>query len=278
MGISVLLSIYSGTVAGDFAACLESIQQQALLPDQVVVVVDGPIDDSVDKELHSFEQCEKFAVDVLRFPENRGLGAALADGLDACRHELVARVDTDDISVPHRLETQKQHLVDFSDTSVVGGLLEEQYIDGERTLSLTRPVPLGVDIIRKSRYRNPLDHPTVMFRRSHVLNVGGYQPFPGFEDYYLWARLINQGHVIENLDTVLVTTLADDGYFVRRGGFRYVKHEMALARKFHQIGFHNTFQFIAFLSTRILVRLLPNSVRRWAYTRFLRRHSQQSAG
>lgn len=271
MAISVLMSIYSGTEPGEFSACLESVKAQTLLPSEVVVVIDGPVNTLVEQNLAELEKCTSFNVKVLRFAVNRGLGAALADGLVACQHGLIARVDTDDISVPERLETQYQHLLESPDISMVGGLLEEQYTSNNSTVPLIRPVPIGADeIVSKCRYRNPVNHPTVMFRREHVLQAGNYQSLLWFEDYFLWARLIMSRRSLGNLDKVLVRTNADRDYFDRRGGLKYLKQEIALTHKFREIGFHNILQSVIFICSRVLMRALPLRARSAVYARFLR--------
>lgn len=274
MGLSVLLSVYRGTEAEELARCLQSIADQTLAPDEVVVVLDGPVAPAVAAAISAFAEHGALPLRKLPFPRNRGLGPALADGLEACSHELVARVDTDDVSVADRFAVQVAEFTTDPALSVLGGLLEESYRQGHRQWTLTRPAPLGPDDIRRAAvYRNPLSHPTVMFRRQAVLDCGNYQPMLWFEDYDLWVRLLMAGHRCRNLDRVLVRAEADADYFQRRGGLTYLGRELALARRFRQLGFHRPLQSLRFILTRAGFRLVPLRLRSWLYFRMLRQRS-----
>ena len=269
---SVLLSIYRGTLAGEFREALQSVSTQTEVPRQLVAILDGPVADDVRDVLQDFASRTGIEVTQLDFTENRGLGPALADGVLACRYELVARVDTDDINLDDRFAAQLAHFSKHPDLDVLGGWLEEltTHPDGSQTRRI-RKVPGSEEDIRSgARFRNPLNHPTVMFRRQSVLDAGNYQPMLWFEDYELWARMLLSGCRIQNLSRVLVRAHADSDYFERRGGLRYLKQEFKLAGKLRQIGYHNFLDTLRFLGVRTLFRLIPNGFRRWGYAKVLR--------
>ena len=272
MNISVLMSIYLNTDPTELLSCLKSISDQSLLPSQVVVVLDGPVKSDVLDVLNTYREQAPFIVDLLKLPENRGLGEALAYGLETCRHDLVARVDTDDINLPNRFEVQHQYLEASPEVSVVGGFMEEVYLRDDKTVSCVRSVPTDKkSIVKSSRFRNPLNHPTVMFRKSHVLQCGSYKPLLWFEDYYLWARMMVKGYQIANIERTLVRTSADNQYFVRRGGLQYIRQEIDLTKKLRAIGFHNIFHSIRFIAVRLVIRIIPVRYRSWLYFRVLRK-------
>ncbi len=271
MKLSVLLSIYQGTTADELVRCLQSIEAQSCLPDEIVMVRDGPVSNAVEEAIARFGHRTRLALRQLPFAENRGLGPALADGLEACRGELVARVDTDDVSVPERFAWQVEAFDSDPGLAVLGGLLEERYRDGRGEHELVRPAPIEPEAIRRAAvYRNPFNHPTVMFRRQVVLDCGNYQPMLWFEDYDLWVRLLQAGHRCRNLDRVLVSAEADRAYFERRGGLRYLDRELALARRFRALGFHGPWQSLRFICTRAGFRLVPLRLRSWLYFHMLR--------
>lgn len=275
MKISVLMSIYINTDSRELLSCLQSIFEQTEAPSQVVVVVDGPIDNAVRTVLESFKKRAKYPVDIVEFSENRGLGAALADGLKSCRHELIARVDTDDVNLPLRFELQQRYFSESPEISVLGGLLEEVYKNENGETSYLRGVPVDLNKVSQSaRYRNPLNHPTVMFRKDHVLKSGNYKSLLWFEDYYLWARMIMKGYQLANINRVLVRTSADKNYFLRRGGLKYIKQELLLTSKFREIGFHNFLQTIRFIAVRFIFRVIPVNFRSWLYLQTLRRQNK----
>ena len=178
-------------------------------------------------------------------------------------------MDTDDINIETRFRLQFQAFVQFPELSVVGGLMEEKSPDGIQ--QMVRRVPNHhTEIHNAARFRNPLNHPTVMFRRADVIEAGNYQPMMWFEDYFLWARMLQKGYQFLNLDTVLVTTVVEPSYFDRRGGWQYLKREFALTRTLQHIGFHSPVDSGIFMLMRFLFRVMPNRLRSWLYIRALR--------
>ncbi len=257
---SVLMSVYARTRGDELRRCLDSLVAQQVPAAETVVVLDGPVSDDVLRQLEHYAE----ALHLVQVPleRNQGLGIALAHGLAACRHELVARMDTDDVCRPQRFARQLDFLARHPDIDVVGGAQVEAGDDGH----FDRRMPAEPEALAKmARLRNPLNHPTVMFRRQAVLDAGGYQPFALFEDYYLWARLLHRGGRIANLPEVLVESNADLRFFGRRGGLRYLGTEIRLAREFRRMGFHGWLDSVRFLLLRAPVRLLPSSLRSLAY-------------
>ena len=269
MPLSVLISIYSATTAQDLTACLDSLAAQTLPADEILIVEDGPLSEDTAKYLQQAKLL--LPIRVLSYPKNRGLGLALRDGLLECSYELVARVDSDDRSLSDRFLKQVTFLNANPNISVVGGGLREWFNRAKRPICKVRNGPIDPRHIgNRARRRNPLNHPTVMFRRSAVLSCGNYQPCELFEDYFLWARMVQTGYQIINLADVLVETDVDLNYFSRRGGFDYLGKEVAFAQKLRQIGFFSRADLVLFLIGRIPVRLIPLHLRPIFYRLFLR--------
>jgi hypothetical protein len=156
--------------------------------------------------------------------------------------------------------------------SVIGGWMKEYHQSIKGQAPVIRQTPLNHETLhRLSKRRNPINHPTVMFRKSHVLASGNYEPCLLFEDYFLWARMMTQGYFIANLPHVLVETEIDSNYFARRGGIPYVIKELHLLKKLRQIDFLSSIDMSIFILTRLPVRLLPLIVRRYLYRAFLRK-------
>ena len=264
------MSIYRATQANEMDRCLKSLSEQSLPPNQIVLVRDGPVEVSV-------EQCIKdhsrhLQIYHLHFPHNRGLGLALRDGLQACDHEFVARVDSDDWSLPERFALQLDYLLNNPSVSVIGGWLKEYYQDTAGPVGVVRQTPMcRSSIDRVARRRNPLNHPTVMFRKSHALSCGNYKPCLLFEDYFLWARMLMLGYQLANLPQVLVETQVGPQYFSRRGGIAYVRNELNLLKHLKAIGFLSSIDASIFILSRIPVRLLPLNIRQRLYKLFLRK-------
>jgi len=269
MQLSVLMSVYSRTIATDLTACLKSLGTQTLLADEIVIVLDGPLSEDT-------ANCIKMAmsslpIKTIPFSENRGLGHALRDGLLHCRHELVARVDTDDRCLPDRFFTQVEYLVANPDIALVGGAMREFYDPPNNTVCRVRCGPVHPEAVAyHARRRNPFNHPTVLFRKSAVLASGNYQSCNMFEDYFLWARMIKAGHRLANIPEVFVETQVDFDYFRRRGGINYIQYEFCFARKLTQIDFLSPIDGIVFLAGRLPFRIIPPRIRSFLYRNLLR--------
>ena len=267
---SVLASLYIGSKPSDLQRCLESVENQTLAPDQVVIVLDGPVVREIESLIYSFST--RLPIETLGLERNQGLGKALAAGLEICKHELVARVDTDDISLAQRFEMQVAFLLQNSEVAVLGAAMQETYCFKGKTVSRQR-MGAGeqLDVTKLARVRNPLNHPTVMFRKTLVESVGGYVDCPFFEDYYLWARIISANHKIANLSEVLVETEIDESYFSRRGGWEYMRAERQFLIRLRKLGFLKGYHLVFWIVARTPLRILPSGLRKFVYMLFLRR-------
>jgi glycosyltransferase involved in cell wall biosynthesis len=246
------------------------LTQQTLPAAEIVMVWDGLVDSSVETCVKRYEPVLPFR--HLRMRQNRGLGSALRDGLNACRNELIARVDSDDWSAPTRFEQQIEFLRAEPNVSVLGGWLKEWYHQKGTLVSAVRRSPLQHHSIKNTaKIRNPINHPTVMFRKSHILACGSYESCPLFEDYFLWAKLLTRGYVLRNLPEIFVETDVDSEYFRRRGGLAYIKNELNLIRKLEQIGFLNHFEACIFFLSRSPIRFTPVALRETLYRALLRK-------
>ena len=149
--------------------------------------------------------------------------------------------------------------------------MRELYESRGQIISAVRQVPVDPKtIISSAKKRNPINHPTVMFRKKVVIACGNYQNCPYFEDYFLWARLLESGCNLANLPVVLVETEIDSAYFERRGGINYIFDEVRLARKLYSIGFFSLIGIVWFLLIRLPVRLTPYTLRSSLYRYLLR--------
>lgn len=265
---SVLLPIYDGDLPDQLKDSLRSVTtEQQLRPAEVVVVQDGPISAALTDALLEQAAVSEVPVRIIELAENIGLGPALAEGLQACTHDVVARQDADDVSLPERFARQLPLIAAGYD--VVGsGLIE---FDGEADATgLERPVPVtAADIERGSRLAQPVFHPTVVYRRTAVQAAGGYQDMPLLEDYWLFGRMIHRGAQVTNVVEPLVKYRISGGAYARRGGLEMCRSELRLQWRFRRIGFTNNRQFLRNCVVRGIYRLVPEQVRRTAYRRIL---------
>ncbi|MVW71375.1 glycosyltransferase [Bordetella sp. 15P40C-2] len=266
---SLLMAVYAGDRACDLIAALNSVARSSLLPDQIVLVQDGPVGPGLIAAISQFQHTLNIERVVL--PENRGLGPALQTGLLRCTNALVARFDSDDILVPSRFHDQVSYFKAHPTTSVLGGWIAEFDSNPDDILTI-RQVPLTTAaIVKYAKKRNPMNHMTVMFRKEDVLASGGYRDDPGFEDYSLWARMLQKGFVFANVSKVTVLARTGTSMIRRRGGWRYVRLEFLLQATLYRAGIVGPIGVLRNLMLRIPARLVPAKVRSFIYKHALRR-------
>jgi glycosyltransferase involved in cell wall biosynthesis len=266
--LSVLLPVWAGDRPDFLTSAFEStVDDQTRPPDQVVIVQDGPVGDQLAGRIEKLAADSSVPVDVLALDHNIGLGPALDAGLAACRHPIVARMDADDISLPHRFAVQLPIIE--SGVDIVGsGLIE--FADDPNEVVGTRTPPIEpADIRARARFAVPFNHPTVMYRRDLVLSVGGYTDFSRMEDYLLWAKLILAGARVANVAEPLVKYRVGAGAYARRGGLAQLRTELAVQRRFRRLGFTTRGQWLRNVLVRGGYRLVPEGIRRTVYRRLI---------
>ncbi len=255
--LSVLMSVYKNDDAAYLRSSIDSILGQTTTPDELVLVKDGPLASALEETLKSYAGRSSALFKVVSTGENLGLGGALAIGLRCCTNEIVARMDSDDISVPYRFEAQTSYMRRHPEIDVLGSWISEFDTDPDRPYAI-RKVATEPDRIRKSAlFRNPMNHMTVMFKKSAVASAGGYQHFLWFEDYHLWARLLRKGFCLANMPEVLVKVRAGESMISKRRGLAYSKHELMLQKEFLRIGFINKEIFLFNVLSKGVSRMLP---------------------
>lgn len=266
---SVLMSVYILEQPEYLFTSLESIFNQTCLPDEVVLVQDGPLTDGLYKIISDFIQRYP-SLKTISLPQNVGLGSALNEGLRHCSNHLVARMDSDDICKTNRFEEQLKVFAAKPELSVVGSWVDE-FSSDPSIIASTRKLPqMPEQVLAFAHSKSPLNHPSVMFKKSTILSVGGYLPFYLFEDYFLWARLLNSGYLFYNIPESLVLMRTGNGLFARRGGWKYAKSEIRLQREFLKMGFIGYFTFMKNVTIRFTVRMMPNKLRAFVYKKLLR--------
>jgi len=272
-GFAVLMSCYGGDAPDAFETAFRSVTaEQTLPPDQVVLVIDGPLPGPLGQRVEAVVAACAAPVTVVRLPVNSGLGPALQTGLAHCAHEIVARMDADDVSLPRRFEVQVPLVREGLD--VLGSALLE-FTDDPSDIVARRDVQTDPVRIREGmRFRQTLNHPSVVFRASVIEAAGGYHDLPSLEDYLLFARLVAAGARVGNVAEPLVLYRVGAGAYARRGGRRLLRSELALQREFHRSGFTTTRQWARNVAVRGSYRVVPEGVRRAAYRRFFSRRAR----
>lgn len=267
---SVLICVYGKDNAGHFDCALDSIAKQTKLPDEVVLVVDGPISAEIQNVIDKYKGIfQNFITEYL--PENKGLGIARRVGTAMCSHELIAMMDADDIAVKDRFEKQLQCFEEDFALSVCGGYIYE-FIDNVENVVGVREVPLcnqEIKIFMKKRC--PFNHVTAMIKKSELEKSGGYLDWYYNEDYYLWLRMYLQGSKFQNIPQNLVYVRVGSDMYARRGGIKYFRSEKKLQQYMlkHKIIGHYTY-FVNIVKRFIVQVILPNKIRAFVFQKFAR--------
>lgn len=265
---ALLLPVYGGDNAAYVRDAFRSaVDDQILRPDQVVLVRDGAVPAELSACLDELRATSPVPVTYVPLEHSRGLGPALDAGLAASEYDVIARMDSDDIAMPHRFAVQLP-LIEAGADIVGAGLLEFgadiSDVVGQRT-----PPSDPRDITRFARVHDPFNHPTVIYRRSAVLAAGGYGDLPLMEDYWLFARMLAAGAKPANVVEPLVYYRVGAGAYQRRGGRNLLRSELALQRRLHAEGFTSRAEYVRNVVIRGGYRLLPWWVRRTAYRRIV---------
>ncbi len=265
------MSVYHKDDASALDAALRSVLlDQTVLPAEIILVEDGPLTDSLDQVIKKYKEIfPNFK--SLKFERNQGLGTALREGLMLCSHDWIARMDSDDVSKPHRFEKQLEVISKYPDVDVVGSWIDEFCEITDNITSVKRVPEHHREIYTSAKKRSPVNHPTVFLRKSAVLAAGNYQAFPLFEDYFLWIRMLKNGAGFYNIQESLLFFRMSPETFKRRGGKTYARNERKLQRKFKQSGFINTFEMYRNITIRTGFRLIPNCCREVLYKKLLRK-------
>lgn len=268
---SVIMSVYYKENSEYLKQAIESIQAQTFPTDDFVLVCDGPLNQELDSVIKKKQQEMKNILNVVRLKKNAGLGNALNKGIQQCKNELVARMDSDDISYPDRCEKQLMVFNTYPEISVCSGIVEE-FATNPKVVESRRVPPETQEEIREfAKVRNPFNHPCVMYKKPDVEAVGSYKDFYLLEDYYLWVRMIMAGYQGYNLQEPLLHMRAGTDMYMRRGGLKYAKTQEKLFRFMKNNGFISKGQYIKNCVIRGESSLAPNWLRKFVFEKVLRK-------
>ena len=267
---SVLLSVYKKEKACYLREALKSIYtNQSIKPSEIILVEDGPLTAELYKEIETQKNTLGNILKIIKLDKNSGLGLALQKGILACSNEIIARMDTDDISCYDRFEKQINFLINNPDVDVLGGYMKE-FIGDINNVICIKDAPVN-NIEKYMKFRDPVNHPTVILKKSKVLEAGNYQEILLNEDSYLWRRMLKKGAIFKNIPEPLMYFRVSNDTYKRRGGWKYVKAEWELQKKYLELGVINKFEFWQNILLKSIVRLMPNWLRKFMYLKLLRK-------
>ena len=270
---SVIMSVYKNDRAEYVSTAIDSIiQYQTIKPNEVILVVDGPINDDLNGLLLQYERKYEKIMKILWQKVNTGLGNVLRIGVENAKYDIIARMDSDDISRSDRFEKQIKFMSKNPDVDLVGGQIDE-FIDSEDNVVGKRVVPVGnTEIYKYIKSRCPFNHMTVMFRKSAVLNVGNYKDWHYNEDYYLWIRMALAKCIFANMPDTLANVRVSNDMYKRRGGRKYFKSEAGIQIYMWRHGMISFVRAVSNIFIRFVIQILmPNRLRGMIFRKLFRK-------
>lgn len=268
---SVLMTVYRNEKALFFDQAIQSILSQTVPTDDFVIVCDGPLSSALDAVILKYTQAYPDIIHVLRLAQNVGIGAANNAGLQICQHDLVVKMDADDISMPGRCEAQLSRFEQNRDLTILGGDIEEFVADPNSPFSVRSVPKSNAEICTYAKRRQPFNNVTVMLRKSAVLNVGGYKPLRRSEDYDLYIRLLHRGYYAENLPQILVKVRVDPDTYKRRGSFSTFCGVVRSRWNAFAIGYSSLADLLYCCAGSLFLMICPGKVQEWVYMTLLRK-------
>lgn len=268
MKVAVIMSVYKHDRINYFKLAVSSILNQTYNDLTLFLCIDGPIDKPVNEYVNEIELYEN--VIVFKSKINRGLAASLNSLIELVRLDggfsYIARMDSDDISYPSRIENQVSFMNKNSEIDISGAYCNEF---GSSIALDEKKVPLlHNDILIFSISRCPLIHPTVIVRDT-VFNDFTYPVNTHFsEDMSLWYYLILRGYTFGNLDVPLIQFRIDENTISRRKGITKGLSEFKLRYKYLKNSNQLSFMNVILISRKLILPILPKKAITLLYKKF----------
>ena len=269
---SVNICVYHKDDPDYFEKAIISItQEQTIKPNEVVIIVDGPIYGELKEKVLQYER-QKDLFKVVWLPKNLGHAGARQAGLENSSYDLIAIMDADDISRPDRFKEQLDFIQSNQEVDIIGGQIEE-FIGHTNNIVGRRIVPnTNSEIYKYLKKRCPFNQMTVMFKKNEILKVGGYIDWYCNEDYYLWIRMALANCKFANLPNTLVSVRVGKDMYSRRGGWEYFKSESKLQKYLYDHKLLSLPRYFFNITIRFIVQvLLPNKIRGFIFQKLFRK-------
>lgn len=272
---SVLMSVYYKENPEWFDNSIKSMLEQTILPDEFVIVEDGKLTDELYNVINKYTEKFPNVFKIVKIEKNGGLGPALKRGVEECKNEFIARMDSDDYCLPNRIEKEFEMFDKDPDLGMVGTNVAEFTESIDNVISKVILPETNEEIIKFSKKRNPFRHPSILFKKSSVLKAGNYREYYLCEDYDMWLRMIRSGCKCYNIQEILTYMRISEDFYKRRGGIKYLKSINKFKKEQMSIGYFTKTEYIKSIVPHAIVCLMPNFLRDFVYKKMLRKGSKK---
>lgn len=268
---SVLMSLYVKEKPEYLTLAIESMINQTVTPDEIVIVEDGLLNDELYAVVNDYVNKYPDLFNIVVNEKNIGLGLALNKGLKACKNEFVARMDTDDISKPQRCEKQLKVFEENPELAIVGSYADEFYSSIDEVVSVRAVPEKHEDIYNFAKKRSAFNHPAVMYRKSKVLENGGYSDLRRNQDVDLFGRMLFSGCKAENIGESLIYFRSNDDLAKRRKSWENTKSYIDTIKRLWKMGYSSFSDYVIVAVAQTGMFLMPVKIQHWVYKNFLRK-------
>ena len=269
MKYSVVMSVYAKDNPEWLKQAIDSLLNQTIQPDEIVIVEDGPLTLQLNVVMSQYKNSG--IISIVRLKRNQGLGNALNIGIKYAKNELIGRMDSDDIAIPNRFQLQLAEFEKHSDLDILGGQIAEFVDDPEEIIGYRKVPVTHFEIKQFARRRSPFNHPTVMYKKSMIQQIGGYDAsIIRLEDYDLWLRAIAKGAVCANLDDVILKYRSTTDAVKRRKTFISLRNHIRARIQFYKKGYISLSDLTYGLATQIILFMIPTKLAKFAFKKAVR--------
>lgn len=267
---SVLMTVYRNDNPEWFSFAIDSMLNQTVKPDEFILVQDGPVPEALEKILNDYKKQYPQLFHVFKFSKNKTRGPALCLGVKKATNNLIAILDSDDYSVPNRIELELKLMKNDPEVGIVGSNIEEFENDPKNIISHVILPEKNEEIIKYSKKRCPFRQSSILFRKDLAIKSGNYRKYYLCEDYDLFTRMIKNNCKCYNIQTPLTYMRIDKNFYKRRGGIKYLKSILKFKKELLHTGYLTRWQYLKTATPHFFVCLMPNFLRDWVYRKLLR--------
>ena len=260
---SVLMSVYIKENPAYLSESLESMLTQTVPPSDFVLVCDGKLTDELNVIVKSFESEYSGIFNSVRLIENVGTGLAANAGIKACKYDLIAKMDSDDVCLPERCQKQLLMFLKNPKLDMVGAYIEEFDNDTGKSIAVKKTPVTHKEILKYAKRRNPFNNQPLIFKKSMA-------EIKRCEDYEFVTKMLMAGAVGENLPEVLVKYRVSKDNLKRRKNWANTKSFIKVRKNLFKSGFSNIFDFLIPCTAQLLLFILPERFTAWIYKHLLR--------
>lgn len=269
---SVLMSLYKKENPDNLKLAIDSMINQTIKPNEIILVEDGPLTTELYDVLNIYKDKYNDLLKIIKSKENIGLGLALNLGLKNCKNELVARMDTDDYSLPNRCEKQLEAFEKDKELDIVGcAIMRFKDNINETTASTSKVLTDTKDIYEYTKRRSPFCHPSVMFKKITVLKCGGYRDLRRNQDIDLFGRLMYSGAKATNLSDSLICFRTNNDLAKRKKSWLNSQSYIKTIYRFYKMGYSSFSDYLIVLIAQTVIFIIPIWMQKLIYKYLLKR-------